>query len=116
MLSHIYAHLIKRGEEFTSISKAEAAALLKKDILRSEASVMKNIKVPLNSNQFDALVSFTFNVGGASLQRSSLRSKINSHADDNLIYHEFTRWVYATGRKSKGLIFRREIEANLFLK
>lgn len=110
-----YGHIIRSGENLNKITKAYGFELLKRDILKSEKSVIRNITAYLNNDQFDALVSFTYNVGAAALQRSSLRSKINSYSDDYIIYNEFTRWIYASGRKSKGLIIRRKIEANLFI-
>lgn len=71
--------------------------------------MLRLIKVPLTDGQFDALVSFTFNLGSGALQRSTLRRKVNreEHAD---VPREFLRWVWAGGKKLKGLIKRREAE------
>lgn len=69
--------------------------------------------MPLTDNQFDALVSFTFNLGAGALQRSTLRRKLN-RGDYYSIPSELKKWVWAGGKKLKGLIKRREEESNLF--
>ena len=75
---------------------------------------MRLINVPLTDGQFDALASFTYNLGGGALQRSTLRRKINreEHAD---VPEQFMRWVWAGGRKLKGLVRRREAESDLYI-
>lgn len=108
-----YGHLLNIKENYKNLSKIEAYNILKKDIYIAERSVLRNICIELNQNQFDSLVSFTFNVGGAAFQRSTLRQKINYLEVE--LYEEFMQWVYVRGRKSRGLIHRRAIEANLFL-
>lgn len=107
-----YGHLIKAGESFSEISKQEAESLLQKDLAISENAVKKLIAAPLNENQFSSLVSFTFNLGSGALQASTLRAKIN-RGDFN-IENEFLKWVFAGGKKLKGLIKRRNLEAQLF--
>lgn len=64
-------------------------------------------------DQGDALVSFTFNLGSGALQRSTLRRKLNRQ-EYRLAAKEFSRWVWAGGKKLKGLIRRRQAEAELF--
>jgi lysozyme len=90
------------------ISEAAGEALLIKDVQTAERAVLRLIKVPLTDNQFDALVSFTFNLGGGALQRFTLRRKVNreEHTD---VPREFLRWVWS---EVKGLMRRREDEAN----
>lgn len=63
--------------------------------------------------RFDALVSFTFNLGGGALQRSTLRRKVNREEHED-VPREFLRWVWAGGRKLRGLVRRREAEALLY--
>jgi lysozyme len=109
-----YGHKIQNVENCQPISKEKAHELLLKDLHVAESSVLRNIKVPLNQNQFDALVSFTFNVGGAALQRSTLRQKINRETF-NEAKEEFGRWIYCNNNKIKGLIWRRRIESELFM-
>jgi len=78
-----------------------------------ERSVLKYIDVEINDDQFAALVSFTFNVGTAALQRSVLRQKINyGHYEEGA--KEFLKWIYAGGRKIIGLMRRRKLESDLF--
>lgn len=108
-----YGHLIKQNEVFESITLAEAEELLIKDLRKAESSVKKLIYQPLNENQFSALVSFTFNLGSGALQASTLRQMINRGEFEDLD-KQFIRWVIAGGRKLKGLIRRREAEAELF--
>lgn len=76
--------------------------------------MLKNIRVALGNNQFDSLVSFTFNVGVAALQRSTLRQRINA-GEHSLASKEFMRWVWGGGKKLPGLIRRRRLEANLYM-
>lgn len=108
-----YGHKLKSQEAYSNISLEEAEALFEEDIAKAEGSVLNNIKVNLKQCQFDALVSFTFNVGGAALQRSTIRQKINGEMFLEA-KEEFKRWVYCNGFKSKGLILRRTMEAKLF--
>ena len=110
-----YGHTIKQGEHFEGISQCQAEEILVQDLCLAEKSVLRNIRAPLEQNQFDALTSFVFNLGGGSLQRSSLRQKINYGGDANEIYDEFVKWVYAGGKKLRGLLRRREAEAEMYL-
>lgn len=109
-----YGHKILPSDRFNKISKNRALILLKRDLLKFERSVLKYIEVPLTNNQFSALVSFTFNVGIAALQRSVLRQKINYEQYDEAA-KEFEKWVWADGKKINGLTRRRKAEKNLFL-
>ena len=109
-----WGHVLKKGQEnLVEVTEAEAEDLLRHDVLLAAASVCRLITVPLSDNQYSALVDFAFNLGGGALQRSTLRAKCNreEHGD---VPDEFRRWVYAGGRKLKGLILRRNTEANLY--
>ena len=79
----------------------------------AERAVLRLISVPLTQGQFDALVSFTFNLGAGALQRSTLRRTVNreEHAD---VPAELMKWVWAGGRKLKGLVKRRKAEGLLY--
>jgi lysozyme len=68
----------------------------------------------LTQNQFDALVSFSFNVGVHAFSKSTLLKKLNRE-DYKGAKREFRRWVYAGGRRLQGLVNRRNQEAQLFL-
>ena len=102
--------MILPGEQFSTITEADAIELLRHDLAIAEAAVRRLITVPLTQNQFDALVSFTFNVGEGALEKSTLRRRINQ-GDWALAKGELLRWVHADGKKLKGLVARREAEA-----
>ena len=95
------------------VGEAEAGTLLRRDVVVAERAVLRLIAVPLGDRRFDALVSFTFNLGAGALQRSALRRKVNreAHAD---VPAEFRRWVWGGGRKLPGLVRRREAEAVMY--
>ena len=79
----------------------------------AERAVLRLINVPLTNGQFDALVSFTYNLGGGVLHRSMHR-KVNRD-EHGEVPEQFMRWVLGWwGRKLKGLIRRREAEASLY--
>lgn len=103
-----YGHLIKPGESFASISQEVAAQLLASDVAWAVDAVRSAVLAPVDQNQFDALVSFCFNVGAGAFSRSTLVRRIN--AFDPNAADEFGRWVYAGGRVNDGLIARRQSE------
>lgn len=106
----------KDVSEGDCITQDEAERRLESDIkYKAEVFVDNFVSVKLNQNQYDALVSFTFNLGGGNLQKSTLLKKLNS-GDYNGAAKEFTRWVYANGKKLNGLVKRRKDEKKLFLK
>ena len=76
--------------------------------------MLRNITSILSDDQFAALVSFTFNMGGGALQRSTIRQKINygQYQDAGL---ELLRWIYARGKILPGLVERRKAEHKLFI-
>ena len=69
--------------------------------------------MPIEDGRFDALGSFAFNLGAGALQRSTLRRKGNRE-EHGTVPDESQRWVWAGGRKLKGLVRRREAEAELY--
>ncbi len=79
-----------------------------------EKDVNRLVKVALNQNQFDALVSFTYNLGGTNLGNSTLLRKINVNPCDPTIRAEFPRWNKAGVRVLAGLTRRRKEEADLY--
>ena len=92
---------------------AAAEELLRRDVESAERAVVRLIRVPLEDGQFDALGSFAFNLGAGALQRSTLRRKVN-RGEHGAVPAEFRRWVFAGGRRLKGLVRRREAEAALY--
>jgi lysozyme len=109
-----YGHVLKEGEDFSKgISKHQAEILLRQNAQIAERAVLRLISVPLTDGQFDALVSFTYNLGGGALQRSTVRCVIN-RGEHSEVPRQLMRWVWADGRKLKGLIRRREAEVVLY--
>lgn len=107
-----YGHVIKT-EQFPTITVETAERLLAQDVYIAEGAVGRLISEKLNQNQWDALASFTFNLGAVALQRSALRACIN-RGDHAGAAEQFGRWVYAGGRKLPGLITRRNAEKTLY--
>ena len=101
-----------RPEDNRKFSMDEVDAILAADLQRFERGVEKFVPVPLTQGQFDALVSFSFNVGLGTLQRSTLRAKLNrgENAAD-----EFLKYCMAGGKILKGLQNRRIDERAMFL-
>lgn len=104
-----YGHTrgVKSGQ---IITKKQAESLFRGDLLSSEEFV-NNLGLSLSQGQFDALVDFAYNLGTGSLSRSTLLKKILTKAPTSEIQDEFKRWVYADGKKLKGLVKRRAWEA-----
>jgi lysozyme len=95
------------------ISQAMADDLLVKDVARFEEGVNRLVKVELNQNQFDALVSFTYNVGINAFEDSTMLRLINQGKFEFAV-QQFQRWNRAGGRVVAGLTRRRVAERNLF--
>lgn len=106
-----YGHVTDSNMD--DISRSEADRFLAEDIYKAERSVERNIRVDLTQGQFDALVSFVFNLGGAALQRSTLRQKVNREEHQD-VPKEFMRWVYTAGIILTGLVKRRQAEAEIY--
>lgn len=96
------------------ITKEQSRQLLKSDLCRFEKAVSETVKHPLLQHQFDALVSFTFNVGTQAFKNSTLAKKINANAPWSEIRAEFLRWNKAGGKVLAGLTSRRKREAKLY--
>lgn len=95
------------------ITSDQAAALFKQDVAWAEKDVADAVTIGLNQNQFNALVSFTYNVGDAALLRSTLLKQVNRKAFDRVPY-EMMRWVSAGGKEDDGLVNRRRAEGRLW--
>jgi lysozyme len=108
-----YGHVVGL-ENLSEVSEQEAEELLKRDVRHAEIAVQTYIKVPLNSNRLNALVSFTFNLGSGTLQHSTLRQKLNRGEYDQ-VPRELMRFVWCNGRKLRGLIKRRQAESWMFM-
>jgi lysozyme len=95
------------------ISQAQAESFLRSDIASSENGVNDLVHVPLNQNQFDALVSFAFNLGVGALAKSTLLQLLNK-GDYKGASGQFDLWVHAGGKVIQGLVNRRNAEQKLF--
>ncbi len=94
-------------------TEAQAEAALRDDVVRFESAVLRLVRVPLNQNQFDALVSFTYNVGEGALAKSSVLRCVNA-GDMAGAARAFALWNKAGGKVLPGLVERRAREAALF--
>lgn len=106
-----YGHTggVKKGDQITP---AQADAFLKADLKRFEAAVSR-LAPHATQGQFDALVSFAFNVGEKALERSTLL-RLHNAKDYAGAEAQFARWTYASGKQLSGLITRRKAEAELY--
>ncbi|RYY00392.1 lysozyme [bacterium] len=104
---------VKKGDKIT---KEQAVKLFESKLGFYENTVSKNIKVELNQNKFNALVSFCYNVGASAFLSSTLLKKVNVNADDELIAKEFSKWIYAKGKVLPVLQARRKREIKLFIR
>ena len=95
------------------ITEAQAEEYLKADLIVFER-YLNGLGLALNQNQFDALVSFIYNVGTGNFSSSTLLRKVRANPQDNSIMDEFLRWVYSKGRVLPGLQRRRLDEMKLY--
>lgn len=96
------------------ITEAQAEQMLSEDLVRFERIVDRLVRVPVNQGQFDALVSFTYNVGEGNFTKSTLLRKLNTD-DAAGAAEQFSRWVNAGGKVLPGLVKRRAAERAMFL-
>jgi lysozyme len=96
------------------ITAEQADTFLQEDVAEPVRAVNRLVTVPLTQNQFDALVSFVFNLGIGNFRTSTLLKKLNA-GDYTGAAEEFPRWVRAGGKQLPGLIKRRDAEKSLFL-
>lgn len=109
-----YGHTGADVHEGLVISEADADGLLSSDIKWAEEAVSSAVKVPITSNQFSALVDFTFNVGAGNFRSSTLLRKLNA-GDVAGAAEEFGKWTKAGGKVLPGLVKRRAAGRDLFL-
>ena len=108
-----YGHIGKDVREGDRITPYWAEQLLLLDLKTFEVAV-RRLNVARTQGQFDALVSLAFNIGVGRLNRSALLKVIREGGSKAAITREFKRWVYADGKRLKGLELRREWEARRF--
>ena len=115
-----YENGVKVTMNDTPVTHERALQLKAFHIQVAEKAVRQLVKSVVNQNQFDALVSFTYNLGSNALKNSTLLKKVNTNPNDKSIEAEFKKWVNIrnpkTGRleKSNGLIRRRNEEAAIY--
>jgi GH24 family phage-related lysozyme (muramidase) len=117
-----YGHLVHLGAcngsepaEFKrGISEQEAEELLRRDAQTAADAVRHSVRVPLNQTQFDALVSFVYNLGAGAFEGSTLLKDINAH-NFAAVPGQMEEWVHAGGQVLAGLVTRRKAEAQLFM-
>jgi lysozyme len=99
-----------------TIGVGEARGLMQKKLYQIEADINRLVKVPLEQHEFDALVSFCYNVGTGEkgFAGSTLLRRLNENRRA-LAADQFLRWRYALGKEEPGLVARREGERLLFL-
>lgn len=96
------------------ISKERAEELLINTVSTFEKAVDSFTRDDINQNQFDALVSFAYNVGVGNLKKSTLLRKVNKNPSDASIAKEFMKWNRANGKVLLGLTRRRQEESKLY--
>ena len=103
---------VKLGDKTT---KAQAKEYKLHDLKEFEYTVNTSVKVPLTQNQYDALVSLSYNIGSGAFKKSTLLKKLNS-GDYKGAAEQFLVWNKVNSKRVQGLVNRREAERNLFLK
>ena len=96
-------------------TKEQAEEYLRDDLQVFAQAVKQLVKVPLNDNQFSALLSFTYNLGVGAFEKSTLLRRLNE-GNYTAARNEFFKWVNAGGKQLPGLVKRRAAEAELFMK
>lgn len=96
-----------------TITAQDALAILNNDLNQYEDAVNRLVKVPLTQNQFDALVSFVYNVGVGAFQKSTLLKKLNA-GQYSAVPNELMKWTKGGGKELPGLVRRRRAECALW--
>lgn len=109
-----YGHKIRPEESFTSITEDQAKDIMRNDLTVPQSTINNCVTIHLTQNQFDALTSFTYNLGSGTLLRSTLLEKLNAGNTQGAA-DEFLKWTHAGGIISNGLVRRRTAERDLFL-
>ena len=103
---------VKKGDTCT---EAQAKSYMAHDLKKFEQAVNGAVNIPLNQNQFDALVSLAYNIGTGAFNKSTLVKKLNA-GDISGAADQFDVWINAGGKRMQGLVNRRSKEKLLFLK
>ena len=103
---------VKLGDKIT---KTQAKEYKLYDLKEFESTIKTSVKVPLTQNQYDALVSLSYNIGSGAFKKSTLLKKLNNGDYKGAAEH-FLVWNKVNSKRVQGLVNRREAERNLFLK
>lgn len=103
---------VKRGDTCTD---AQAKQYMQHDLIKFEKAVNDSVTVPLNQNQFDALISLAYNIGTGAFAKSTLVKKLNA-GDYKGAAEQFLVWNKGNGKIMQGLVNRRQREKGVFLK
>ena len=103
---------VKKGDTCT---EAQAKSYMAHDLKKFEQAVNGAVTIPLNQNQFDALVSLAYNIGTGAFNKSTLVKKLNA-GDIRGAADQFDVWVNAGGKRMQGLVNRRAKEKEVFLR
>lgn len=101
---------VTKGQKATL---AQCEKWLKEDLSEHGKWLSNSVKVPITQQQYDALLSLSFNVGGYNVYKSTLVKQLNS-GNCHAAAAQFDKWVYAGGKKMSGLVKRRAAERQLF--
>ena len=103
---------VKKGDTCT---EAQAKSYMAHDLKKFEQAVNGAVNIPLNQNQFDALVSLAYNIGTGAFNKSTLVKKLNA-GDIRGAADQFDVWVNAGGKRMQGFVNRRAKEKEVFLR
>lgn len=103
---------VKKGDTCTL---EQAKSYMQHDLKKFEQTVNSAVNIPINQNQFDALVSLAYNIGTNAFKNSTLVKQLND-GNYKAAANQFDLWVNAGGKRMQGLVNRRTVEKALFLK
>ncbi len=114
--STFYADGKPVAKDDKQMNREQAQVLLMATLETYEECVTYLVKKPLTQNQFDACVSFCYNIGCGNFKASTLRMLINIDPNNVLIEEQFLKWCRSNGKMLKGLLRRRQAEVGLYFK
>ena len=109
-----FGHVMRPGEDFNNITREQGLDLLKHDANSFSGSIIKLVEVDLEQYEFDALVSFVYNVGSGNFSQSTMLKLLNQ-GNKRDAADQFPRWDRAGGVAVPGILRRRNAERQLFL-
>lgn len=114
-----YGHQIQPSENYllnATITREQAQKIFQRDLIPREQAINNLVKVPINQNQFDALISLIYNIGIGNFSGSSLLQSINSGASEDEIRANWRKWNKSQGNVLEVLVNRRERELLMYFK